>query len=222
MGNVTLKNVCHPFAPKVKAASSSAVPKDCIRGINSLATNGIVTNVVAIIIPGGANIIFILLAFRKSAKRPWLVLKSNTNINPAITGEIAKGISKRVSKILFPLNSNLPNAQDAAKPNIVFIGTATNTVNKVSFNASNATGSVIALIYKSKPFSKAFANTAIKGIMSSSVKYISAIEIRIIFVNLLSSVDELFFCLDLLLILNDTLPAMLTSYTLEYLFELHH
>ena len=44
-----------PEAPKVIAAISSSVPCDCINGINSRATKGNVTKVVARMIPGVAK-----------------------------------------------------------------------------------------------------------------------------------------------------------------------
>jgi len=47
------QKVFQPLAPRVSAASSSAVPWASIKGISSLATNGRVTNNVAITIPGG-------------------------------------------------------------------------------------------------------------------------------------------------------------------------
>jgi len=58
--------------PRVSAASSSAVPWASIKGISSLATNGRVTNNVAITIPGGAKIIFIPKALSSGPKvRDW-------------------------------------------------------------------------------------------------------------------------------------------------------
>ena len=56
-GSVILKNICHPLAPNVSAASSSSLPCDCISGISSRATNGKVTKVVARMMPGTAKTI---------------------------------------------------------------------------------------------------------------------------------------------------------------------
>ena len=46
-GSVTRRNICHPEAPSVTAASSSVTPCSSISGISSRATNGSVTKIVA-------------------------------------------------------------------------------------------------------------------------------------------------------------------------------
>ena len=74
-GSVTRQNIFQPLAPSDKAASSSLFPCACITGINSRATNGKVTKIVAIIIGASgvaivgafANFIAIILAFANGA-----------------------------------------------------------------------------------------------------------------------------------------------------------
>src|ERR1035441_3804463 len=52
LGKVTRQKVCQPLAPSTRAASSSLRPCACMSGINSRATNGNVTKIVARTIPG--------------------------------------------------------------------------------------------------------------------------------------------------------------------------
>ena len=55
LGSVTFQNTCRLLAPKVRAASSSAISIASSTGINSLTTNGIVTNNVASAIPANGK-----------------------------------------------------------------------------------------------------------------------------------------------------------------------
>ena len=66
-GSVTRQNVCQPLAPSTRAASSSLRPCACMSGINSRATNGNVTNIVANTMPGTAKIILKFSSFSQFA-----------------------------------------------------------------------------------------------------------------------------------------------------------
>ena len=57
LGIVTVRKIVKPLAPRVNAASSSAVPCCCMSGISSRATNGTVTKSVASTMPGTAKMI---------------------------------------------------------------------------------------------------------------------------------------------------------------------
>ena len=70
LGRVTRQNICHPFAPSETAASSSEVPCACITGINSRATNGRVTKIVAMIMPGTEKIILIPCSTNQGPNTP--------------------------------------------------------------------------------------------------------------------------------------------------------
>ena len=72
-------------------------------GINSRATNGKVTKIVAIIMPGTEKMSFTPCSSNHSPRAP-LGVKSKTNTNPAITGDTANGSSIRESNTCFPLN----------------------------------------------------------------------------------------------------------------------
>jgi hypothetical protein len=52
LGTVTSQNICQPLAPRLTAAVSSSEPIASMTGINSRATNGSVTKLVARIRPG--------------------------------------------------------------------------------------------------------------------------------------------------------------------------
>ena len=70
LGKVTRQKICQSFAPKVRPASSCSKPISSKTGITSLATKGIVTNIVANTIPGKAKSIFILKSSRKEPNQP--------------------------------------------------------------------------------------------------------------------------------------------------------
>ena len=57
-------------APRVRAASSSAVPCSCISGMNSRAMNGNVTKMVARTMPGNAKMISIPCALSQGPRSP--------------------------------------------------------------------------------------------------------------------------------------------------------
>ena len=65
LGHVTLTKVARPEA-RATTASSSDVPCSCMSGINSRATNGKVTNMVARMMAGSANRILMLCS-----REPW-------------------------------------------------------------------------------------------------------------------------------------------------------
>lgn len=56
-GSVTRQKICQPLAPSTRAACSSSDPWACISGINSRATKGNVTKIVAKTTPGTAKMI---------------------------------------------------------------------------------------------------------------------------------------------------------------------
>ncbi len=63
-----------------------------------------------------------------------------TKIRPAMTGEIANGMSISVINRLLPRNSNLAMAQAAAMPNSVFSGTTMAAVSSVSSIDASVSG----------------------------------------------------------------------------------
>ena len=89
-GNVTRQKICQPFAPRLSAASSSSGPIASITGINSRATNGSVTNVVAITSAGTVNSTSNPFARSHGPKNPCRP-NSSTNTSPATTGETESG-----------------------------------------------------------------------------------------------------------------------------------
>jgi hypothetical protein len=69
-GSVTRQNICQPLAPSTRAASSSVRPCACISGINSRATNGNVTKIVASTMPGTAKMICMLCSDSHGPNQP--------------------------------------------------------------------------------------------------------------------------------------------------------
>src|SRR5688572_11494021 len=114
-GSVTCQNVCQPLAPSDKAASSSVVPCSCMSGINSLATNGKVTNMVASTIPGTAKRISMPCDFSHGPSAD-CELNNNTYTRPEMTGDTENGRSINVVRKALPLNSNLAIAHAATTP----------------------------------------------------------------------------------------------------------
>ncbi len=139
-GSVTRQNVCQPLAPSVRAASSSLRPCACISGINSRATNGNVTNVVASTMPGTAKMILMLCAMSHGPNQP-CAPNTSTKIMPEITGDTANGRSISVIKMFLPGKSNLVIAHAAATPKMQFIGTEIPAAMNVSLMALNVNGS---------------------------------------------------------------------------------
>ena len=143
LGKVTRRNICQPDAPNTRAASSSSVPCACINGISSRATNGKVTKMVAITMPGTAKMSWIWCASSHGPSQP-CAPNSSTNTKPAITGETENGRSIKVINRLLPRNSNFAIAHEAARPNTTFNGTAIAATSKVRRMADQASGSASA------------------------------------------------------------------------------
>src|SRR3954451_19242853 len=191
-GRVTRINICQPLAPSDTAASSSEVPCSCITGINSRATNGRVTNRVAMIIPGTEKMILIPCSTIQGPNTP-RGLKRRINTRPAITGDTAKGSSIRDKRTCFPLKRNFVTSHAATIPNIVFNGTTITATRSVSLIADSASLSVIAARYTSTPCSNALIKIAISGTNNNKDKYTTAIDIRTILIHL-DSFEPFRFC----------------------------
>src|SRR5258708_37822894 len=99
-------------------------------GSNSRATNGKVTKMVAITIPGTAKIILIFQALSRGPNQP-RAPKSKTNTKPDVTGETENGRSIKEMSAVLPGKSNLAIAQEAAIPKIKLAGTAIAATNNV-------------------------------------------------------------------------------------------
>ncbi len=112
-------------------------------GISSRATKGKVTKTVARTMPGSAKTIFQSWAWSQGPRTPWRP-NSRMKIMPAMTGDTAKGRSMSVISAFLPRKSNFAMAQDAARPNARFAGTATAAVSSVRRRAFMAIGSRIA------------------------------------------------------------------------------
>src|ERR1039457_226851 len=161
-GSVTRQNVCQPLAPSVSAASSSSVPCACMSGINSRATNGNVTNIVASTMPGTAKMILMSWSLSHGPNQPCSP-KINTKIKPETTGETENGRSISVVSTCLPGKSNFAMAHDAATPNTIFNGTAIPAAIKVNLMAASAIGSLMLSQYVEKPFWRAATNTTASG-----------------------------------------------------------
>ncbi len=86
---------------------------------------------VARMMPGVANTILMLCACRKSLAQP-ILPKTRIKTRPAITGEIANGMSIRVVRICFPRKRNFVIAQEEKRPNTVLNSTAETVATSVS------------------------------------------------------------------------------------------
>ena len=176
LGSVTRRKICQPLAPRMRAASSCALPCACINGISSRATKGKVTNTVASTMPGTAKITCRPLA---SSQPPSAALTPNTSTSarPAITGETENGRSISVSSRLLPRKSNLVTAQATAMPKMALSGRAMAAASRVSLMAESASGSVMAAQYTCSPWRKASTKMLISGTSRNSAMNSSAVPI---------------------------------------------
>ena len=150
-GSVTVKKVRQPEAPRVSAASSSALPCSCITGISSRATKGKVTNIVARTMPGTAKTICTPCAISQAPTSP-CAPKSSTKQRPATTGETENGRSMKVMRKALPRKSNLAIAQAAATPKTALSGTAMAAAISVSWIAARTSGLAKEATASAKPF----------------------------------------------------------------------
>src|SRR2546421_374613 len=142
-GSVTCQKVCQALAPNVSAACSCSEPVACITGINSRATKGKVTKIVASTMPGTAKMILISWSESHWPKGPCNP-KSSTYISPATTGETENGKSIIVMSSDLPGKLNFAIAQAAASPKMTFNGTVMAATSRVSLAAERESGSVSA------------------------------------------------------------------------------
>src|SRR6478736_2702028 len=111
--------------------------------INSRATNGKVTKVVAMMIPGTAKMILMSCSESQGPNQP-RAPNNKTKIRPEITGETLNGKSTTVISTLLPQKSYLETSQAAAIPNKTLSGTAMPAVSNVSRMASSVSSCVSA------------------------------------------------------------------------------
>ncbi len=135
------RNVAHPPAPRVAAASSCSVPISRRTGSTSRTTNGSVTNTVASTIPGRP----------KMTRNPSDSIPPNhppyphsrTRETPTTTGETANGRSMIACTMPRPGNRPRTRAIAVAMPKITLSGTTITTISRLSCNALIAAGVVI-------------------------------------------------------------------------------
>ena len=139
LGKVMRQNICQPDAPKIKAACSSLSPCDCIKGINSRATNGKVTNKVAKMMPGTAKITWKPMDSNQPPNK-LLLPNSSTNIKPATTGDTENGKSSKVVSNCLPRKSKRVSSHAMQMPKTALMGTTTAAVIKVNLIADKASG----------------------------------------------------------------------------------
>src|SRR6478609_9210886 len=162
LGSVIRQRICSPLAPSVSAASSSSLPCACITAISSRATNGKVTTVVAMTIPGTAKMTFTSCSLSQGPNQP-RAPNNSTKTKPEITGETLNGKSTMMTSTLLPKKSYLEMSQAAATPNTTFSGTAMLAVSSVSRMASSVSSWASAAQYGPAPLENAETNTVAIG-----------------------------------------------------------
>ena len=131
LGNVTRRKVWMPEAPRVRAASSSAIPTSLSTGMTSRITKGMQMKIVTITIEGNAKMIWTPRAAKNGSNHPPRPNRS-TAMTPTITGDTAIGRSTKALRMLLPKNRSRASTRAAIKPSTPVTTTVIIVTTKVS------------------------------------------------------------------------------------------